>query len=651
MAQASSPMVPGRQINPAWAAAAERPEERAAVQEAPRVPQGSQVPQESRGEMTPSSQQSMPQRPVTQQPQSPVTQQPQSPRPADSASSGPAPATSTGGPQPKDAAPENADASIIRQRWNEVVAAVQSQSRSTAALIQANAQVGSLAGGVLTLAFQTAGLATTFNNRGHAPRVEAALHDVLGIRARVQGSVGSAQQVPAPRGQGGGVPTQQVQAASEPNPPRAQSPMPAVSDAVPHAVPDSAQVPLAATEVPSVPHADSGGNAVSQELEEAPSVPGGTSASAASATQNAEESWPVPVAPPRSSSRSTGASANASPQSSADPAGVLAQLVDNSVDEILARSTVPAGHQASRVPDEDGKSEMPSGLSGEADSPSDNVDASADEIPGATSPVVTDNSASINTSLSEAPANPSPDSRSASKASAPGASSAEVPAASQRSVSAVPAPPFDEHMVPPPLDEEPDDEPFYAQQMPVPPRPQDFGQPTGANIAASERVQPQQQTSPQPASPQQQPASPPQQPAPLPQAIPAAIPPRPQGFGQPGQSPQSPQSAARSNSIASRIRKNHGNGQPQSNGFGNGGFNTGLGNGEFGGYRGNSGYPGNAGNSGYVQAPNGQNDIHDDSEVSADDPTIAQSNLVGIDVVLDTFHGTVIEEIIGKKEV
>lgn len=232
-------------------------------------------------------------------------------------------------------------------------------------------------------------------------------------------------------------------------------------------------------------------------------------------------------------------------------------------------------------------------------------------------------------------------------------------------------------MVPPPLDEDPD-EPFYAQQMPVPPRPQDFGQSAGSAVPTIQPQQPAQSAPQPPGQPQQpvtqsrQPVIHPQQPAqsapqsqqsanqpsvipgPSPaQQPPAPIPPRPHGFGQPGQSSQAPQSAARSNSIASRIRENHGTGQPQSNGFGNGGFN----NGEFGGYRGNSGYqgnsgyPGSAGNSGYAQASDGQNDLHDDNEVSADDPTIAQSNLVGIDVVLDTFHGTVIEEIIGKREI
>ena len=82
------------------------------------------------------------------------------------------------------------------------------------------------------------------------------------------------------------------------------------------------------------------------------------------------------------------------------------------------------------------------------------------------------------------------------------------------------------------------------------------------------------------------------------------------------------------NSIASRIRKAHGGGS----------HGAGSTTGGFGGY---GGYPDRSPFS--ASADEGD-------EVSADDPTIAQSNLVGIDVVLDTFKGTVIEEIVGEKE-
>ena len=98
--------------------------------------------------------------------------------------------------------PTGADASIVRQRWREIVAAVAQNSKSTAALIDSHAMVGAIRDGVLQLQFQTAGLATTFNDRGHSPRVSRALHDVLGVDVRVRGLVGgeAGPKDPAPRG-------------------------------------------------------------------------------------------------------------------------------------------------------------------------------------------------------------------------------------------------------------------------------------------------------------------------------------------------------------------------------------------------------------------------------------------------------------------
>jgi hypothetical protein len=37
-------------------------------------------------------------------------------------------------------------------------------------------------------------------------------------------------------------------------------------------------------------------------------------------------------------------------------------------------------------------------------------------------------------------------------------------------------------------------------------------------------------------------------------------------------------------------------------------------------------------------------ELPEDDQVSPDDPTVAQSDLVGLEVVLSTFNGTVIEE-------
>jgi DNA polymerase-3 subunit gamma/tau len=87
------------------------------------------------------------------------------------------------------------DTAIIRQRWNEVIAAVMAaHARATAALIKENAQIGSYHDGLLTLLFKSNGLAATFNQPRHTESVAAALHDVLGIDARVTATVGGGER-------------------------------------------------------------------------------------------------------------------------------------------------------------------------------------------------------------------------------------------------------------------------------------------------------------------------------------------------------------------------------------------------------------------------------------------------------------------------
>ena len=139
--------------------------------------------------------------------------------------------------------PAGADASIVRQRWREIVAAVAQNSKSTAALIDSHAMVGAIRDGVLQLQFQTAGLATTFNDRGHSPRVSRALHDVLGVDVRVRGLVGgeAGPKDPAPRG---------ATSASAPRAARAaaRAKAPAAPPARGTAAPDAKGTPAAAAE-------------------------------------------------------------------------------------------------------------------------------------------------------------------------------------------------------------------------------------------------------------------------------------------------------------------------------------------------------------------------------------------------------------------
>ena len=118
------------------------------------------------------------------------------------------------------------DAAIVRQRWAEVAAAVARSSKSTAALIdERNAMVAGIRDGVLGLQFRTAGLATTFNDRDHARRVASALHDVLGLNLRVRGLVGgdAAPKAPPARNRAGR-PEQARRPAPQAPPPQAPSP-------------------------------------------------------------------------------------------------------------------------------------------------------------------------------------------------------------------------------------------------------------------------------------------------------------------------------------------------------------------------------------------------------------------------------------------
>ena len=143
------------------------------------------------------------------------------------------------------------DAAIVRQRWAEVAAAVARSSKSTAALIdERNAMVAGIRDGVLGLQFRTAGLATTFNDRDHARRVASALHDVLGLSLRVRGLVGGDARPKAPparsraeRPEQASRPASQVSPSQAPSQPVSQVPPsqapPRPASAVPQSQPRS----------------------------------------------------------------------------------------------------------------------------------------------------------------------------------------------------------------------------------------------------------------------------------------------------------------------------------------------------------------------------------------------------------------------------
>ncbi len=560
---------PGRRINPAWAATP-----------------GSVEPAQERTDMNEggagtSQPVPVPGIPTQEDSARNAPKQVAPPRPAQraseqgSASSAGTPVPSgqqTEGAQPKDAAPVGADASIIRQRWSEVVTAVQTHSRSTAALIQTNAHVGSFSGDVLVLAFQTAGLATTFNNRGHAPRVEAALHDVLGIRASVQGTVGEIVQAPDMRTVEPVVEDRQGTGAQ---PPRDGSTQSSQGPDLRGTRPGDYQAIQASHARPT-----SQEQLASQEQPETQALPESQEQSTFQ-TYPAPRKRPVSQNQPAAQEHSQNGPSRPTPEprptrteAPADVAGVLAQLVDQSVEEILAGSTIPEGHVSSRA----------------------SLSDAAQREASASVPV------EEHSQNQEAPDNAQPSDPSTPAGDTFGSGHFD---------GQIPSPPFEDREPPQPFE---DEEPFYAQQMPVPSRPRDSGTSAQSNATPPAANSPAQATT----GPGNQPDG---------QGVAggefrAASPVNPGNFAATGAA--SPASS-NGNSIASRIRQVHGG----SGGFTNGGFN---------GYR------------GYSDQSAFSASTDEDDEVSADDPTIAQSNLVGIDVVLDTFNGTVIEEIVGEKE-
>ncbi|MBO0611058.1 DNA polymerase III subunit gamma and tau [Myceligenerans salitolerans] len=77
----------------------------------------------------------------------------------------------------------------VRRRWPEVLETL-SAARVTWSLVGQNAQVASLDGGVLKLAFRADGLARAFANPRHTSAVEDAVYQTLGIQVKVEGIVG-----------------------------------------------------------------------------------------------------------------------------------------------------------------------------------------------------------------------------------------------------------------------------------------------------------------------------------------------------------------------------------------------------------------------------------------------------------------------------
>ncbi|MGO1591532.1 DNA polymerase III subunit gamma and tau [Ancrocorticia sp.] len=673
-----NPSVPGRQIRPEWAA----PEAAPATEQAARSDRaGSASPARARAEQseaTPAEQpgkvqaatpetvpDTRPKSPQTSRPDQSVETQPaqseaasrsQTNQPVDDQSAQPEGLETPRPEQPAEAPAipqDSGDVSIIRQRWKEIVAEVQAHSKSTAALIQTNAQVGSLEGGVLTLLFQTQGLATTFNSRGHAPRVQSALHDVLGIDATVEAASG---------GDGAGPKARAVAAAGPSNSPTVLA-TGALTDTATNLGKNSPNVPAISSDEPArdQEHQIQQLRPEPAEVAEQPTPVAKEPAQPTPVTKEAAQ--PTPVAK-EAEHRQAGP---------ADPAGVLALLLDSpenngSAEPQEVQSTPVSAAESQRGPSLDtntgydaapAETDGPAGPERETMSvavtdpapedggtpyfpPEPEPEPWLDEPEASSSAAMADHEA-MQVSEPARPLGQSPTSRSEEPADRTGQASPHVSASegngSLGSTSDVNGA----------RGHSPDtsDVPFYAQQMPTPRRPEDID--PGGSLPAGSRASSATSTAQTPSAPStaqtprgssysQAPSGPSSAQAPgAPSSTQAPSAPSP-SFALPSKPrPQSAGGPSSNRSVSDRIREMHGgsSSSPADPGpfASQGGRGLGYG----------------ATDRGYAGSADSHEDADDDG-VSPDDPTIAQSNLVGIEVVLNTFKGTVIDEKTGNGE-
>ena len=81
------------------------------------------------------------------------------------------------------------DAELLRRRWSEVLGTLE-RRRVTWSMVSQSAQVASVEGGVLTLAFDNSALAGRFTGSSHAENVALAVRETLGLQLRVEATTG-----------------------------------------------------------------------------------------------------------------------------------------------------------------------------------------------------------------------------------------------------------------------------------------------------------------------------------------------------------------------------------------------------------------------------------------------------------------------------
>ncbi len=132
---------------------------------------------------------------------------------------------------PAPAAAPAAEAEMVRRRWPEVLQTLRGLRMASWALVSQNAQVASVDADVVRLAFTTPQLAQTFRTGPHAEHVRRALHETLGLDARVEPVLAPSGGDPAPRAADApGTPTREQAEASWGAPARQGQGGPVASD-------------------------------------------------------------------------------------------------------------------------------------------------------------------------------------------------------------------------------------------------------------------------------------------------------------------------------------------------------------------------------------------------------------------------------------
>jgi len=123
-------------------------------------------------------------------PQAPAPTTPQAPEPAP-APAQQAPADDEVHAPTGDVAGGPADSELVRRRWPEVLGTLE-RRRVTWAMVSQSAQVSSVDGGVLKLAFDNPAMAARFGAGAHSENLALAVRETLGLHVRVEPVVGPA---------------------------------------------------------------------------------------------------------------------------------------------------------------------------------------------------------------------------------------------------------------------------------------------------------------------------------------------------------------------------------------------------------------------------------------------------------------------------